>query len=342
MIETRYAELDRPHGRTLSGVAIRYGDLATIRHPVTRELMQDRIEAGAFGDLTRADVTLDLQHDRRRLLSRTGSGLAFENSGSELRMTATLPETRDADDALELVRSGVLRGLSVEFHTRSERRDHGVRVIQRAHLVSIGVVDSPAYKGSLVEARRAGLAVSGKIPYGRPLACRCVSGPCQRVQFQRDSLRARRRGADEADADLDGGGLADFGDPDAGEVLAVVGDYAHAVASLRRGTLIINQADDGLEIGITRLPETQAGRELAEQARNVPLYARPVFVGGTQDDAAGVAHIRNARLRAITIGPTDATDGWTPIVVEGVEQLSDARSERPRVWRRSERRRVWL
>ena len=39
-------------------------------------------------------------------------------------MTATLPKTRDADDVLELVRTGVLRGLSLEFAAQSET--HGI------------------------------------------------------------------------------------------------------------------------------------------------------------------------------------------------------------------------
>ncbi len=60
---------------------------------------------------------------------------------------------READDTLTLVRSGVLRGLSIEFAATRERMVGGVRTIQAARLTGIGVVDRNAYPGSTVEAR---------------------------------------------------------------------------------------------------------------------------------------------------------------------------------------------
>ena len=56
-----------------------------------------------------------------------------------------LPETRDADDALTLVRSGLLRGYSIEFDAGADQWAGELRTVTAAALPSIGVVDRPAY-----------------------------------------------------------------------------------------------------------------------------------------------------------------------------------------------------
>ena len=73
---------------------------------------------------------------------------------SDVMMAATLPETREADDALAPVRSKVMRGLSVEFNATRERREGGIRVIEKATLSGLALVDRGAYHGTGVEARR--------------------------------------------------------------------------------------------------------------------------------------------------------------------------------------------
>ena len=156
MIERRYVELHADsEGRRLSGVGVRYGDVA--RLPWGRE----RIEAGAFAGGIE-DVILNASHERSTPLARTGgAGLELVDSAESLAFTATLPETRAADDVLTLVRTGVMRGASVEMRVTAERFESGVRVIERATLAAIGVVDTPAYPASEVEARRAAMAAPG-------------------------------------------------------------------------------------------------------------------------------------------------------------------------------------
>lgn len=148
-VERRFCELRaEDDGRTLTGVAVRYGSEA--RLPWGRE----RIRSGAFGDVRGADVILNFQHNPDRPLARTGGGgLALEDDADALRVRAVLPQTRDADDALALVRGKVLRGLSLEFVVRTERIDADVRVIESASLRGIGLVDKPAYRDSAVAAR---------------------------------------------------------------------------------------------------------------------------------------------------------------------------------------------
>ena len=60
---------------------------------------------------TRADVILNVQHDRGRPIARTGGGgLELLDNSIELGIRATIPETRDGDDALKLVNKRILRG----------------------------------------------------------------------------------------------------------------------------------------------------------------------------------------------------------------------------------------
>ena len=112
---------------------------------------------GAFAG-SMGDVILNASHDRAAPLARTGgAGLELSDTGERLAFTATLPETRAADDVLTLVRTGVMRGASIELRVTGERFESGVRVIERAILAAIGIVDTPAYPASEVEARRAAM-----------------------------------------------------------------------------------------------------------------------------------------------------------------------------------------
>lgn len=149
-IERRYVPLEhRGDGRVLSGTAIRYGDVATLPGG-----LRERFEPGAFGDVLTADVILNRQHQRGVPLARTGGGgLVLDDDLQRLAIHAELPETRDASDTLELVRSGVLRGLSIEFRALRETMRSGVRVISSARLAGVAVVDNGAYSGSDVAVR---------------------------------------------------------------------------------------------------------------------------------------------------------------------------------------------
>ena len=145
--EFRFCEVRR-EGRVLEGTAIAYGDLARVG---TRT---ERFEPGALGAVDSLDVLLNVQHDRGRVLARTGGGgLVLSDSPTALEVRAELPETAEANDTLKLIGAGILRGLSLEFQALRERMEGPTRVIQSARLVAIGVVDKPAYKASTVSAR---------------------------------------------------------------------------------------------------------------------------------------------------------------------------------------------
>jgi len=159
-IERRYCEL-RADGRRLEGEAIVYGDVAVFPWG------SERVEPGAFAPL--GDVILNRQHRRDSPLARTdGGGLTIEDSPEALRIRATLPEgVAAADDTLALVRAKILRGLSIEFIATGERQSGDMRIIERARLVAVAVVDEPQYPASQVAARAAELGGDPPAPKRR-------------------------------------------------------------------------------------------------------------------------------------------------------------------------------
>ena len=142
LTERRCSEL-RVAGRIISGTVVEYGDVADLG------AFRETFMPGAFGDVAQLDTTLNILHRQDRLVGRTGGGgVVFRDTPGALLMAATMPATRDGDDALELVRSGVLRGLSVEFRAVKDRFVGDLREIGRAVLDGLGLVDRPAYPGS--------------------------------------------------------------------------------------------------------------------------------------------------------------------------------------------------
>ena len=128
-------------GRVIQGVAMRYGDVADINGAFS-----ETVASGAFAPI--GDVILTVQHERDRPLARTeGGGLELIDTPKALTVRASLPETRDADDALELLSKGILRGFSVAMivDRDSETFSGNLRRVHRAKLSRIGLVDRPAY-----------------------------------------------------------------------------------------------------------------------------------------------------------------------------------------------------
>ena len=134
---------------TISGVAITYGD--------TAEMMfgKEIVEPGAFGDVSKLDLVLNMQHDRTRPLARTGGGgLTLDDTSERLEVKADLPDTNDGRDAKQLVERRILRGLSIEMLVTKSQTVDGVRRISAARLVGIGLVDKPAFPKSVLAAEK--------------------------------------------------------------------------------------------------------------------------------------------------------------------------------------------
>ena len=157
-LQTRFVEFRWDGERTVSGVVLRYGDIAELPWGERETFLP-----GSFGDIQSADVILNMQHDRRKPMCRTGgSGLVLEDDGQQLTLRAELPDTTVGNDALELVRTRVLRGFSVEFlpvKWDTEKDEDGMPIpdglitIEKAKLRGVGLVDRPAYEDSRVNPR---------------------------------------------------------------------------------------------------------------------------------------------------------------------------------------------
>ena len=253
--ERRFCELRAEGHAGIQGEAIVYSDIAVF--PWGRE----RIEAGAFAPL--GDVILNRQHDRKTPLARTGGGgLALHDTATALAIRAELPDTQAANDTLKLVKAKILRGLSIEFHARQERQEGDLRIIERAELVGVGVVDSPQYPKSLIEARakelraRSGRTLRARIPAKTKLACQCSAAACKFARFAQEAVEEM---------------MDDVFEKVEKETIAAWGSFENPLASVGRGTLR-RSGKDGIEIDI---PTGAAGDALMEASENAGVIVRP-------------------------------------------------------------------
>ena len=242
-MEQLLTEIRQESERVLSGVLIRYGDEAKMPWGGRETFMP-----GAFGDVAQADVILNLMHQRQRPLARTGGGgLTITDDNKEVRIRADLPRTKDADDALELVRTKVLRGLSSEFAPTNERNQGNLRIIYKARLGGMGLVDIPAYSQSKVEARN-------QID---------VSGDGLVVHYVLPDNLADLIGASDRDLAL------------------VMGDHSQPLAHRMAGTLKMEVSESVAVIQIEKLPDIAYAKELRSALANGDEYElTPIMHGG--------------------------------------------------------------
>lgn len=285
----RHTEV-RADGRVLRGTALPYA--------TTSESHNERFLPGSI-ELAET-VTLNLRHNGLQAVAfHPNGGLRLNDSRDALQIDVDVPGTPAGDLALAEVRSGNLRGLSVEFHALHESRDtSGTRVIERARLSGIGLVADPSYATS-VEARRRKPFIRGRVPVRARMACKCSGPTCDSVRFEKGAL-------DQMAND---------------RVIAVTGDYSTALASTTKGSLAVKLADDGsVEYELNDLAAaTVAGAALADQSAAVELVGRLILdlersefteVGGERIFTK--AHVRALLLKAADEG---SMDGWPELEI---------------------------
>lgn len=233
LLEYRYADIEDRNGRTLIGTVIRYGDTST-KTPYRAE----RFETGAFGDVSGLDTILNIMHDRKRPIGRTGGGgLVLADSPTELRIEATLPETRDGDDALENVDKGIYRGFSPGFLALRESDSGGVRSIAQAKLDHIGLVDKPAYDDSVIaEIRLDGEGITGEFAYDTDSVI-AATGKVRKERIKPGAFSYAVKSPDR-------------------EINLVLGDNSRPLASKQAGSLILEDTPTALKFRVKNLPRT--------------------------------------------------------------------------------------
>ena len=238
----RNTELRSVGDGTINGTVVTYGE----RTSVYGGLFDEVFEQNSLGDIRQADVILNVMHDRKRPLARTGGGgLNLYQEGPKVKLRAKPEDTQEARDAYRLVKAGVYRGLSMEFRAKKERFEGNLRRISEAKLVDVGVVDRPAYSGSNVEARylemrQADDVLSGFIPYGVPIL----------VSMSRNYwiyLEARA--------------LTESLGEDA-EVYLLAGlSYDNTMAGSKQGSLTLEESDEGINFRASLVADTTAVRD---------------------------------------------------------------------------------
>ena len=313
MVEHREGLSFRVAGRTLSGRALVYGDTADMGD------FRERFEPGAFGAVR--TIPINLQHDRRLIVTEAA---LLTDSARSLDVRADLPE---GSAALALVRRGALNGFSIEFKAQSERRGAGVRVVERADLTGLALVDRGAYPASKAEVRaRSGRTMRSSVPYDEFLACECIAqrGPGSGGSCIPEARFSKMAG--EAMADLIGGIERD--------ILVVAGNYRRPLASASRGTLRATSTDAGLEIEVD-LPAGAIGDEVIAAHEAAGVIIRPFvdpdrseFVDGPDGRTYSRPH-----LRAFIVGSTDTKKGWpTPKIEYDGDRAAPAPARRRRRW----------
>ena len=301
----------RVSGRTLTGAAMTYGQRAKDR--------PEMFEPGSLQPIY--PVTLNLQHDPAREIASTADGsLRLADSAEALYISADL---REGSAELELVRRGALRGLSVEFAPLRERREAGLRVVSRAALPAIGLVDSGSYRTAVelrhaattldVESRaRMGRTVAVGIPADRKLACECSPGS----RFAELVATGLAAAFDEAFAEVK-------------DTVATWANYSQPLASVSRGTL---RRTGPTDLAID-LPDDDFGRAVIAAHSSAGIVVRPYLdpvdsVGEIVDETMVYAR---PVIRAFVVSSTDKREGWPTPKIVATPDVDEPRARR-RVW----------
>ena len=222
-----------PDERRVSGTAMRYGDTAELPWGE-----KERFEPGAFGEVGGLDVILNVQHNRSKLVARTGGGgLTLMDGGGQLTVEAVLPDTTDARDAVANIQAKILRGLSVEFMPEETRTEGDTIIVEKAVLRNIGIVDRPAYPKSKLIPRH--------------------EGDDMKPEEIKDLIQRTVKEAIETRAQSDGA-------IDAGAIATAVGSaLADTLEKIPTAESVRAQVDDALKAR----DDAQADKEKAEQER---------------------------------------------------------------------------
>lgn len=149
------ATLAEGDGRTISGCCVPYGEVATVDDGAGP--YQEMFARGAFRRALKAPskVILDFEH-REDPLSVLGSGVSFVERDDGLHGVFRALDGAVGDQGLEMVRAGLLTGMSVRALVLGPGRRQGDATVRTAcHLDRVALCREPAYAGAVIAALRA-------------------------------------------------------------------------------------------------------------------------------------------------------------------------------------------
>jgi HK97 family phage prohead protease len=144
-------------GRTLEAKIVPYNQPVTVADPPDWEPYREMFMPGAFerqlSTPGRDKVLLNFEHEQG-IRGVVGQSLRFAEEEDGLHGSFGIHENTDGDKALQMIHSGLLTGLSMEFRALSSRRVDGVVQRLRAQLDRVSLCRYPAYQDAGVLAIR--------------------------------------------------------------------------------------------------------------------------------------------------------------------------------------------
>ncbi|OBA60144.1 hypothetical protein A5647_14280 [Mycobacterium sp. 1100029.7] len=162
----RTAELTPGNGRTVHGIACPYGQVAEVSDggPSYRE----QFEFGAFRRSIAErghKVKLFGNHQIRQF--PVGRAVELHEERDGLHAAFDIAQTREGNDALELIRSGTVDSFSVGFTCLREHVSSGVVIRTEASLREVSLTAMPAYEGAAIAGVRSQLVISRSLAEAR-------------------------------------------------------------------------------------------------------------------------------------------------------------------------------
>ena len=291
MERTAPVEFRAVTGRTVTGPVVVYGEVAS-----------DRAETFAPGAFTSREdpLVLDVQHDPAIVAASTEDDtLTITDGPRALEVRAELKNARQGEPGsgpVEMVKRGALRGLSAAFHAIDEHRAaDGTRVVTKAHLVRIGLVDRGSYSGSQVELRsKLGRTVSASLPAGKKLACECSGPGCKFAEFMGEAMAEAFDSAFAEHAERD--------------VIATWARYDQPLGSVSKGTV---RRVGSTEVAVD-LPDDDFGRAVVAASESSGVVIRPFLDAAESQGVIEGETMRYSKvsIRSFVISSTDARAGW--------------------------------
>jgi HK97 family phage prohead protease len=151
------AELTAGDGRTIEARIVPYNTAATVADPPEWRPYQEMFVPGAFerqvNAPNRVRIWLNFEHEQG-IRGLIGYGTELHDRADALYGTFHVQPNTDGDKALDLVKSGMLTGVSMEFASKAQRMVDGVMRRLRAHIDKVSLCRDPAYADAQVVAVR--------------------------------------------------------------------------------------------------------------------------------------------------------------------------------------------